>query len=172
MLVQVAPGVSVDGNKIECLPYAEAKLRYQAEQIEPLHETYRLWDHEDLKNLHKRSGIWMHSSELIYRVQKLNPRIFVEQQINYPDEWGFYGDVLGKQRYISGFNKGWLREFTAILVDQRNLQEGDELRGWRHVLLKLLSADWLTWEQVQKEFGDSEGINAYRWKMYTHQFRN
>lgn len=172
MLVQVAPGVTVDGRKIECLPYAEANIRYKEEQIEPLHDTYRLWDHNDLKNLHKRSGIWIHSSELIYRVQKLNPRIFVEQQINYPDEWGFYADVLGKQTYVSGFSKHWMREFSAIQVDERNLQLGDELRGWRTVLLRLLTLGVLEWRSVLRTFGDSEGVNAYRWKIYTQKFRS
>lgn len=171
-LVRVGDDRYVDGSKVECLPYAEAKIRYQEEKIEPLHDTYRLWDHADLVNLHKRSGQWMHSSELIWKVQKLNPRLFVEQQINYPDERGFYVDELGKQKYVSGFNKGWLREFSAIAVDERNLQLGDELRGWRTVLLRLLSAGIIEWNQALHAFGDSEGINAYRWNMYTQQFRN
>lgn len=171
MLVEVAPGVTVDGSKIECLPYQEAKIRYQEEQIEPLHDTYRLWDHNDLKNLHKRSGQWMHSSELIYRVQKLNSGVFVQQQINYPDEWGFYADVLGKQTYVSGFSKFWMREFSAIQVDERNLQLGDELRGWRTVLLRLLTLGILEWRSILGTFGDSDGINAYRWKIYTQKFR-
>lgn len=153
------------------LPAKEAILRYQQEHIEPRHETYRLSDHNDLKDLVKRSGQWMHSSELIYRVQKLNPCVYVHQQVNYPDQWGFYVDVQSRLTYVSGFPKGWLREFTAILVDHRNLMDGDEIRGWRAVLLKLLSLGLLRWEQVHKTFGDSEGVNADRWRRYTRVFR-
>lgn len=154
------------------LPVDEALLKYKQEKIEPIHDSYRLSDHADLKNLHKRSGQWMHSSELIYRVQKLNPRIFVQQQINFPDQWGFYIDVLGKQKYVSGFKKGWLREFSAIEVDDRDLQLGNELRGWRTVLVRLASLGLLTWDQVVETFGDSEGANRHRWQNYTRLFRN
>jgi hypothetical protein len=153
------------------LPGKEAILRHRQEHIEPLHDTYRLHDHNDLKDLHKRAGQWMHASELIYRVQKLNPCVYVHQQFNYPDEWGFYVDVQSRLTYVSGFHKAWLREFTAILVDDNNLMAGDELRGWRAVLLKLLSKGILRWPQVLREFGDSEGVNANRWRQHTRIFR-
>lgn len=159
-------------SNVECLPAKEAIKKFREEKIEPLHDTYRLWDHEDLKNLYKRAGQWMHSSELIYKVQKLNPLVFVEQQINYPDEWGFYTGVLGKKKYVSGFTKGWLREFSAIEVDARNLQTGDELRGWRTVLLRLLSLGVIQWKETHKVFGDSEGINSIRWQQYTMMYRH
>src|SRR6185437_10579243 len=137
------------------LPTNEALARYQQEKIEPLHDTYRLSDHNDLKDLVKRAGQWMHSSELVFRVQKLNPCVYVQQQINYPEQWGFYVDVQSALQYVSGFQKGWLREYTAMLVDERNLMAGDPLRGWRAVLLKLLEKGILRWEQVYREFGDA-----------------
>jgi hypothetical protein len=153
------------------LPAKEALGRYHEEKIEPMYETYRLSDHNMLKNLYMRGGTWLHSSEFILKVQQLNPKVFVEHQINYPNEWGFYIDVLGKQKYVSGFSKGWLREFSAILVDDRNLQLGDELRGWRTVLLRLMASGVLEWKQVFRVFGDSEGINASRWRAYTQMYR-
>jgi hypothetical protein len=153
------------------LPANEASLRYHQEKIEPLHEIYRLSDHNDMKDMVKRAGQWMHASELILKVQSLNPCVYVQQQINYLDQWGFYVDVLGKLTYVSGFPKGWLREYTAIIVDSRDLMDGDEVRGWRAVLLKLLSLGILRWEQVLKTFGDAEGINAYRWKQHTRIYR-
>jgi hypothetical protein len=153
------------------LPAEEAFARYREEKIEPLYETYRLSDHNMLKNLHMRSGQWMHASELILKVQKLNRGIFVQQQINYPEEWGFYADVLGRQTYVSGFSKYWMREFSAIVVDDRNLMEGDELRGWRTVLLRLLSFGVLSWRSISRTFGDSEGVNASRWRAATQMYR-
>lgn len=153
------------------LPRGEAFLRYRQEKIEPMHEIYRLTDHNDLKDLIKRSGQWMHASELIFRVQRLNPCVYVHQQINYPDQWGFYVEVQSRLTYVSGFGKGWLREFTAILVDDRNLMAGDELRGWRAVLLKLMEKGILRWEQVHRTFGDAEGVNGDRWRRYTRIYR-
>jgi hypothetical protein len=153
------------------LPRHEALLRYREEKIDPLHDTYRLHDHNDLKDLIKRAGTWMHSSELIFKVQTLNAGVYVHQQVNYPDQWGFYVSVQSRLTYVSGFQKGWLREFTAILVDDNNLMAGDELRGWRAVLLKLLEKGILRWEQVMRQFGDAEGVNANRWRQYTRNFR-
>lgn len=171
MLIERPGFRPLDSSAVEFLPLEEAILKFKGERIEPQLETYRLSDHNDLKDFHKRSGQWMHSSELIYRVMCLNPRIFVEQQVNYPDQWGFYIDVLGRQRYASGFPKGWLREFTAILVNDKNLMEGDEVRGWRHVLVRLMGLGLLSWAQVVKTFGNSEGPTAERWQKFTWMFR-
>lgn len=153
------------------LPATEAFIRYHGEKIEPIYDTYRLSDHEMLRNLHMRAGRWMHASELILKVQRINPKIFIEQQLNYVDQWGFYLDVRGVQKYISGFDKHWMREFSAIHVDDRNLMFGDELRGWRTVLLRLLSFGAVEWKAVQRIFGDSEGVNASRWRAHTQMYR-
>ncbi len=156
---------------VEYLPLEEALLQFKGEKIEPQLETYRLYDHNDLKDFHKRSGRWIHSSELIYQVTRLNPRIITEQQLNYPNEWGFYLDVCGRKKYVSGFPKGWLREFTAIVVDQRNLMDGDEIRGWRAVLVRLMGLGLLSWAQVIETFGNSEGATSERWQRFTWVFR-
>lgn len=171
MLIERKGFRPLDTDAVEMLPLEEALLKFKGERIEPYLETFRLSDHDELKDFHRRSGQWLHSSELIYQVTRLNPMIFVEQQINYPDQWGFYVTVRGKQRYVSGFPKGWLREFTAIVVDERNLMEGDEIRGWRHVLVRLMGLGLLSWQQVVTTFGNSEGVNAERWRRYTWPFR-
>lgn len=172
MLIQQRNGFRpINSDDVEFLPLEEALLKFKGERIEPQLETFRLYDHHELKDFHRRSGQWMHSSELVHQVTRMNPRIFVEQQLNYPDQWGFYVDVRGRQRYVSGFPKGWLREFTAIVVDSRDLMEGDEIRGWRHVLVRLMGLGLLSWAQVVKTFGNSEGANAERWQKFTWMFR-
>src|SRR5260370_32962345 len=88
------------------LPRHEALLRYRQEKIEPLHDTYRLNDHNDLKDLIKRPGEWMHSSELIYRVQRLNPSVYVHQQVNYPDPSALLADVQSRLTYLGALPNG------------------------------------------------------------------
>lgn len=160
-----------DIRELEFMPSDEACAKFHQEEIEPLHDTYRLDDHQHFKNLHSRSGQWLHSSELAYQVQRLNPAIFIEQQINFADQWGFYIESQGQQKYVSGFRKGWMREFSAYLVDERDLMTGDEIRGWRTVLLRLMGLGLLSWAQVHSTFGDSEGVNAKRWLHYTQPYR-
>lgn len=113
----------------------------------------------------------IHSSEFIYRVQKLNPLLFVQHQINFPDDWGLYIEILGRPIYLSGFPKGWLTEFSYSLVDERNLPT-EERRGWRTVALRLMAKGVLDWQTVISEFGDSEGFNSERWLIYTAPYRN
>ncbi len=153
------------------LPPSEAFAKYKATKIEPLLDTYRLWDHNSFRDFHRRKGCVLHSSEFIFRLQELNPNISVSHQINFADDWGLYTDMVGGSIYLSGFPKGWLTEFSYCLVDDRNLPT-EEKRGWRTVLIRLLGKGVLTWEQVVNEFGDSEGFNSERWLTYSAPYRN
>src|SRR6202795_566978 len=75
--------------------WSEAKLRYQAEKIEPMLATYRQSDHEWFRDFNRRKGEVMHHSDLIFRLQRLNPHIQVQQQYNFPDDWGLYSSAVG-----------------------------------------------------------------------------
>jgi len=113
----------------------------------------------------------IHSSEFIYRIQQINPLLFVQHQINFQDDWGLYFEILGRPIYLSGFPKGWLTEFSYSLVDNRNLPT-EERRGWRSVLLRLMAKGAVEWDAVVTEFGHSEGLNSERWMIYTAPYRN
>ena len=152
-------------------PYEEARERYIETKLEPLLDLYRQGDHEDFKNFNRRKGEAMHSSDLIFCVQKLNPHIFVQQQINFPDDWGLYTENLGRVQFLTGMPKGWMTEFSYALVDARNLPT-EERRGWRTVLVYCLMKGALQWEDVLKEFGDPvDGFNDERWHNATESFR-
>lgn len=155
----------------EFLVPKEALEKYRLTKIEPLHDLYRLYDHESFKDFERRRGFVLHSSEFIQRVRKLAPRLVVQHQINFEDDWGFYVDVCGKLVYLSGFHNGWLTEFSYTFVDQRNIPT-EERRGWRTVLLRLMGRGVITWKQVVREFGNSDGLNSDRWMLYTEPFRN
>lgn len=149
----------------------EALEKYSATRIEPMHDLYRLYDHQSFCDFERRKGEVLHSSEFIYRVQKLNPLLFVQHQVNFEDDWGVYVDLLGRAIYVSGFPKDWLTEFSYAFVDERNLPT-EERRGWRSVLLRLMAKGVLEWEAVVNEFGHSEGLNSERWLIYTAPYRN
>lgn len=153
-------------------PWDEAKARYIDKKIEPLHTKFRESDHDWFKDWSRRRGIAMHSSDLIYHLQKLNPHIFVQQQINFPDDWGVYLEVAGRIQYLSAVPKGWLTEFSYSIVDAKNLPV-EERRGWRTVIVLCLLKGALTWEQVFNEFGDPEdGFNDARWQDVTRDVRH
>jgi hypothetical protein len=165
--------ISANPRELDFLPCDEAICRVQ-EDNDHFSDRYRLSDHSELKNLERRAGTRIHHSELILGVQQINPRIFVQRSINYPEipwKWGFYMDVRGRMKYVSGCPDGWLREFSCYEVDERNLMTGYEIRGWRTILLRMLASGLLAWAEVLKRFGDAEGVNSNRWRMLTLHFR-
>lgn len=152
-------------------PWEEARERYIQTKIEPLLDMYRQSDHEWFKDFARRRGEVIHSSDLIYKLQQLNPHIFVQQQINYPDDWGLYTSANGRVQFLTGVPKGWLTEFSYALVDKRDLPT-EERRGWRTVLIYCLMKGAITWEQVEKNFGEpQDGFNEARWAEATADIR-
>jgi len=152
-------------------PWDEARERYIAEKIEPLLQTYRQSDHDWFKDFSRRKGEVMHSSDLIFDLQKLNPHIFVQQQVNFDKDWGLYSSAMGRVQFLTGLPKGWLTELSFSLVDDRDLPV-EERRGWRTVLVYCLVKGAITWEQIMVEFGDpQDGFNDYRWQEVTASFR-
>jgi hypothetical protein len=154
------------------LPYDEAREQYIAEKIEPVLQRYRQSDHDWFKNWSRRKGEVMHSSDLIFRLQTLNPHISVQSQVNFPDDWGLYSSALGRVQFITGMPKDFLTEFSWALTDDRDLPT-EERRGWRTILVYCLTKGVLTWEQVLAEFGEpQDGFNEQRWCEATADFRH
>ena len=156
---------------IDFLPWAEEKEKYIAKKVEPLLQQYRQSDHKEFKDFNRRRGECMHSSDLILRLQRLNPHIFVQQQINFPDDWGLYSSAMGRIQFLTGVPKGWLTELSYALVDERDLPT-EERRGWRTILIYCLLKNALTWDQIMAEFGEpQDGFNERRWCEATADFR-
>ena len=144
-------------------PWEESRERYIEHRIEPLLQKYRQSDHDWYKDFWRRRGECMHHSDLIYRLQKLNPHIFVQNQINFSDDWGLYTSALGRIQFLTGLPKGWLTEFSYSIVDDRDLPL-EERRGWRTVVIYCLLKGAITWDQVLAEFGEpKDGFNEQRW---------
>ena len=153
-------------------PWEESKLRYQAEKIEPMLDAYRQSDHKEFKDFNRRRGVAMHSSDLIFKLQRLNPHIFVQQSYNFENDWGLYSSAIGRIQFLTGLPKGWLTELSFSLVDARDLPT-EERRGWRTVLVYLLMKGAITWEQVLDEFGEpNDAWNEQRWCEITADFRH
>jgi hypothetical protein len=157
------------GMKFE--PWEEARERYIAEKIEPMLEKYRLSDHDWFSNWSRRRGEMMHSSDLICKLQRLNPHISVQSQINFPEDWGLYSTAYGRIQFLTGMPKGWLTEHSYSLVDDRDLPT-EERRGWRTVLVYCMMKGALQWKQVLAEFGEpSDSWNEQRWQETVGDFR-
>jgi hypothetical protein len=157
---------------IDFEPWEEARERYITEKIEPVLQRYRQSDHDWFADFNRRKGEVMHSSDLIYHLQKLNSHILVQSQYNFPDDWGLYTSALGRIQFLTGMPKGWLTELSFSIVDERDLPV-EERRGWRTVLVYCLMKGALTWEAAISEFGEpQDGFNEQRWCEATAEFRH
>lgn len=135
-------------------------------------------DQAELANQEMRSGHQLHSSEFIYRIHKLNSSIMVRRG-RFEGFLTLYIPDLACEnglRYLqAAFYAGWMPEHTFVTVDDhkliRSVQEGGIHRGWRTILLRLLAAHVITWEQVMHEFGDAQGQATTRWRRETQKYR-
>lgn len=154
----------------EC--WEEAKARYTETKIEPLLARYRQDDQDWFADWNRRKGEMMHSSDLIFRLQRLNPHLQIQNQVNFPEEWGLYSSALGKIQFLTGFPKGWLTEWSYAILDARNLPV-EEKRGWRTVLVYLILKGAVNLNAAIRAFGEpKDGWNDYRWQETLADFRH
>ncbi|HWF05576.1 MAG TPA: hypothetical protein VHA06_17960 [Candidatus Angelobacter sp.] len=161
-----------DGPNGENLRNEESLARLQEKTKKDL-QRYRWPDQAEMTDFARRVGQRMSHSDLIRRVKSLNPAIFVEQSINYPDCLSLYhvDAISGKKTYLSYMDKGDMPEFSALMVDEKDIPE-QEIRGWRTILVRLLSLHALQWRDVENEFDDPiSDLNANRWYAETKPFR-
>jgi hypothetical protein len=153
----------------------EALLRAFEETDRRL-QVYRLTDHEELKDTKARFGYPLSFVELIRRVRKINPALWVEDSINMPGHCGFYRYKRPKQpddpdkEFLAAFPKEVLPEYSIVLVDKADLPI-KEMRGWRTVLLRLIQQKALLLQDVLIAFGDACSISSSRWRQYTQNYR-
>lgn len=148
------------------------QLKQNYEDTDKRLDTYRLSDHNDLKNAEKRMGKQLMHNDLIKRVEKItHKRIWAEDSYRDPNVVGFYHVKNGEKTFICAFDKGAMPEYSIILTDSADLPV-KEKRGWRTVLTRLLQAKAMSWGEVVYGFGDGLSHAASsRWDFNTREFR-
>jgi hypothetical protein len=135
---------------------------------------YRYPDQEDFKNAERQMGKFLHSSELVMRIQKLNANLIVEDSNSMKGCAAFYWtDGKGKKYTNASFTKGYVPEFTVMKTDSADLPAYYPTYGWRTVLVRLLKFRALTWQQVLDTFGDVKFSDSRgkHWRNNVKDFR-
>lgn len=128
----------------------------------------KIADQDLLEDTKAALGMPMQPSDLILKLQKLNPSILIQKggvknavAVRFPKFDSETGKV--EQTYITGFYMDApLPEFSSVVVDRRGLPFR-ELRGWRSVVLALVNAGALTLKQVDLSFGKPTGQRSVLW---------
>jgi hypothetical protein len=115
-------------------------------------EAERIPGQEDFKNQDRQRGIPLDSNELVRRITKMNPFVWVEDSLRCPGHAGFYF-AKHEQKFFSGahFKRGMVFEFSRIYVDAADRPVAVEY-GWREVLHRLMKKKLITWGQIVKHF--------------------
>lgn len=129
----------------------------------------------ELENSDRSAGPRLHYSEIIRRIQSLNPRIAIRDgmpgnvAIYRPKRREEYNDAEREMRsaprdeqwfwdhvYVSGMLKDWLPEYAHVTLDNAGLPTR-EVRGWRSVLIALVKSGAITRRGCNELFGDPSG---------------
>lgn len=157
------------------LPSAdEEELLRLWEDTDKMLERQRYEDQADFKNAERQMGKVLHSSELVRRIQKLNPNLIVEDSVAMKGNAAFYlVDKEGKHYTNASFNKGHVPEFTIMTTDAADLPVHYPTYGWRTVLVRLLKFNAITWQQVLSTFGDvhHHDSRGRHWKLNVAAYR-
>jgi hypothetical protein len=121
-------------------------------------------------------GIPMQPSELVMRLQKMNPKIIIQPggvrnavAVRYPmkDEKG--EDI---NQYVTGFYiDNALPEYSCVVTDERGLP-WREVRGWRSVLTALIRQGIITEKQCDLSFGKPGSWRSILWDKQRQAERN
>lgn len=149
-----------------------AKLR---EGNQTLIDSKKLPNQALLENKDMAMGTPMQPSELIRRLQKINPAIVVKPGI--PNAVAVYYPTYDEDekktvlKYVSGFYVNeMMQEFSNITVDDKGLPLR-EVRGWRSVLLAFFNKGILTYPQLKAAFGEPIGQRNTLWNEQTREKR-
>lgn len=75
-------------------------------------------------------------------------------------------------KYVGGFQKIELQEYSTVDIDSSRLAT-KEHRGWRSVLINLITQEVVSYRAVVKEFGDTgSDQRGWRWREQLARYNN
>lgn len=152
------------------------QLNYRSEAV----QRQRHEDQEEFRDRDMHSGRPMHCSDLLLKLHKLVPSLFVKPG-GIVGHLALYQVAEQPQQKWDGRNYNYLGYAEFTLLPEFSIYEFDEkkdvvlrasVQGWRDVLLRFIRAGLLTEDQVNKEFGRATGRASTVWYKRLWSLRN
>lgn len=169
------------GSLVDEQVYAGELLARMHEETDKQLEKQRLPGQNDFKNVEKRTGRGMMSSQFIGMVLKLNSNLVCEDS-PLKGCAAFYliknNPKTGKREKIytaACFRKGFIPEWTIIRTDAADMFNSDGLTyGWRTVLQRLVQSKALRYRDAVEIFGEvyHEDLRGKNWALAVAPFRS
>ena len=134
---------------------------------------------EEYRNDIARIGRPMHHADLIAKLRKLVPDLYITEG-NIKDELAVFRTYGQPQPRLEGrtfeylfyMPTGLMPEFSIYEFNDRDIPTRETMRGWRTVLLRLIKSKLLTEDQCDREFGRASGPAASVYLRHLYNFRN
>jgi hypothetical protein len=131
------------------------------------------WEKQDELKIF-RPGRILNAREFLRLLNRIVPARFwgiskyglIGLQIYKPNESGDWHFVCGVQ--------GTMTEYSQMYFDAHNLPTSEKYRGWRTVLLRLITGGFISEEAAHRVFGEpvgSEQSRRYREQLYAYRNR-
>lgn len=156
--VKVKLGRNELRKKVETVTFdnPDEMLKGMQQETDKRLDRFRYPDQADFTNVEKRytNGRWSH--ELVAKILKMNPKLWVEDSKNVKGCAGFY-KMAGGEKVTAGkpnasFRHGFMPEGTIMKEDKAGLAF-EFIFGWRQVLIRLRRSGDLTPSQFRRLYG-------------------
>lgn len=150
----------------------------------------RIANQDDLEDPSRVLGPRIQFTDLVARLKRIVPTLTVREGL--PGNVALYAPCNAEElamqtltwqhdknkffmhnKYVGGFPKQPLHEFSGLEVEEFTRLANKEIRGWRSVLIMLLEQGLVTYKKVIEEFGDvGTDRRGWRWREATQAWRN
>lgn len=176
------------GRYVQCEECEAAPRLSTSEHVQRLRERnskswalkQQKWAHQDdYRNAVARWGRVLHHSEFLRRLTPMLRDVFIRDG-NVVGDLAVYRVYGRPQPHLDGKDfsylfympTGVLPEFSIYKFDDRDVIVGEERRGWRTILLRLIKAGIITEAQSDAAFGEAQGEASTVWRRQMYITRN
>jgi len=131
---------------------------------------YKIEDQGELQDVKRSEGARLHFGELLRKLQRIAPDLQARDgspgslalycprtpaQLDVALREGGQNDIFFiLNKYVGGFPKEELPEWGYVDIDTSLIATKEHLRGWRTVLIGLIRAGVISYQEAINEFGD------------------
>lgn len=132
---------------------------------------YRFDQQDELKQI--RSGQILSSRDFLKRLNTIIPARYTGYsrqgmtalRVLVPTENG------GEWKFVCGVQLGYMHEFSTMYFDSHNLPTSEMYRGWRTVLIRLITGGFIDERKAHKLFGEALDFNGRRYREQLYYYR-
>lgn len=132
-------------------------------------------DEDRLTDEKQRRGELMFCLDFVEKLNTILPAYLSGKIINgLSGLYVFMPDVKGGHwHYVCGVQASIMNEYSVIYVDSHGLPLNEKKRGWRTVLLRLITGSFISEEEAHQVFGEPfSGPISRRYREQCYWFRN